>query len=394
MYLKSISFSHKPSEGDGWFIENCSFDAINLIAGKNASGKTRLLQCINNLVLLLSSDKAKIKDNITVNWLIKLQDTSEEIFYEFSYENKRILKEEFKINNKLYLLRDSEGKGSIRYTEPDQMIAFEVEKDKIVLTSKRDKKQHPFLEKLLLWANSVFLYNFGGLLGKNTLAKLELKSDKLEMDDLSEINKDEESVVPKFILGIKKFGNEFKNRVISDFNSIGYYVEDINTIPFELSKSDNKLKDLPIPDMLYIIENGSSDKIFQPNISQGMFRVLSLLIQLTYLEYNLAPNSTILIDDIGEGIDFDRATKLIKLLISKAEKLTDKMQLIMTTNDRFVMNNVSLDYWIVVDKAHDNNNINFYSRRSDPILFESFKDIGLNNFDFFTGEYYKQNETR
>jgi len=390
MYLKSISFSHKPSKGDGWSIENCSFDSINLIAGKNASGKTRLLHSINNLVLLLSSDKAKIKDNISVNWLIKLQDMDEEIAYEFSYEDKRITEEEFKINDDLYLTRNSEGKGSIRYTEPDQMINFEIEINKIALTSKRDKKQHPFLEKLLIWANSVFLYNFGGLLGKNTLTKLEIKSDKLEFDmnELTEINKDEEGVIPKFILGMKKFGNDFKDRVLADFNKIKYDVKDINTVSYEFSELDNKFKGLPIPDMLYIVENGSSDKIFQRDISQGMFRALSLLIQLTFLEFNLASHSTILIDDIGEGIDFERSTELIKLLIYKAEQLKDKIQLIMTTNDRFVMNNVSLDYWIVVDKS-SGNNIDFYSKSSNPKLFETFKDIGLNNFDFFTGEYYK-----
>jgi hypothetical protein len=49
--------------------------------------------------------------------------------------------------------------------------------------------------------------------------------------------------------------------------------------------------------------------------------------------------ATILIDDIGEGLDFDRSSRLIKLLIEIAEK-NENIRLIMSTNDRFVMNAV------------------------------------------------------
>lgn len=118
-------------------------------------------------------------------------------------------------------------------------------------------------------------------------------------------------------------------------------------------------------------------------------RVISLIIQLNYLEFNISEKSriTILIDDIGEGLDFERSSNLIKLLIKKAKKLSNKIQLIMTTNDRFVMNSVPLDYWIVVDKELDR--INFYSKETNREEFDNFELIGLNNFDFFSGEYYK-----
>ncbi len=101
----------------------------------------------------------------------------------------------------------------------------------------------------------------------------------------------------------------------------------------------------------------------------------------------MGSNYTILIDDIGEGLDFERATNLIKFLVEKAENLKGKIQLFMTTNDRFVMNNVPLKYWIVVDRT--NGKIGIYSPSTHPDVFEKFEDIGLNNFDFFSGEYYK-----
>jgi hypothetical protein len=91
-----------------------------------------------------------------------------------------------------------------------------------------------------------------------------------------------------------------------------------------------------------------------------------------------------LIDDIGEGLDFERSSAMIELLIKKAE--TGLVQLIMTTNDSFVMNGVPLDYWSVIErkpglaKLHNIHN-------SKPI-FNDFKFIGLNNFDFFETQFY------
>ncbi|MDQ7084275.1 MAG: hypothetical protein Q9M36_04780 [Sulfurovum sp.] len=140
--------------------------------------------------------------------------------------------------------------------------------------------------------------------------------------------------------------------------------------------------------VLAIKEN--SNEIEQQFISQGMFRALSLIIQINYLEFRKNEQTIILIDDIGEGLDFERANNLIKYLIRNAEAQKDKFQLIMTTNDRLVMNSVPLEYWIIVDKD-DNGKMDFYSETMYPKRFKRFKRIGLTNFDFFSSEYYKEN---
>ena len=68
-----------------------------------------------------------------------------------------------------------------------------------------------------------------------------------------------------------------------------------------------------------------------------MFRALSLITQITYSQLTSTP-SCILVDDIGEGLDYERASALIKLVVEKARGKS--IQLIMATNDRFVMNSV------------------------------------------------------
>ncbi len=93
--------------------------------------------------------------------------------------------------------------------------------------------------------------------------------------------------------------------------------------------------------------------------------------------------SCILIDDIGEGLDYERASALIKLLIDKAKK--SRVQLIMSTNDRFVMNNVPLKYWSIMRRFPNESTI--YNYKNSSKQFEDFELTGLNNFDFFTSDF-------
>ena len=389
MYIESISFSKKPIDGIGWEIKECNFNKINLIAGQNSSGKTRLLKSIDTLVNILSDSNKKPNLGFNFKWKISLKGHENNYNYELEFQDNTVLFEKLLINNEVYFERDKEGKGQIKYeSKKDLVLSFEIEKNKIVLASKRDRTQHPSLENLFKWMNTVYMYNFGDTLGREiSLSPLRTID---EDDTFDKLNKDDNAVVLKFEKGLKKYGTNFTNGIIEDFNNIGYNIDNIGTTKMSDKELTKLLKDiaLPMPSVLYIKEQNIEDRIFQQDISQGMFRVLSLIIQIKYLEYSLDFDTTILIDDIGEGLDYERANKLIKYIINKVKKLENKVQLIMTTNDRFTMNNVPLEYWIIINKQ-DNGKIDFYTKRTHQECFEDFEDIGLNNFDFFAGEYYK-----
>ena len=114
-----------------------------------------------------------------------------------------------------------------------------------------------------------------------------------------------------------------------------------------------------------------------------MFRTLALLIHINYLVLS-DTNSTVLIDDIGEGLDYERSSNLISLLTNKAQN--SKLQLIMTTNDKFVMNKVPLEYWSIL--IRDSNSVRIINKNNSPKVFEEFKYVGLNNFEFFESGYF------
>jgi hypothetical protein len=115
-----------------------------------------------------------------------------------------------------------------------------------------------------------------------------------------------------------------------------------------------------------------------------MFRALNLAIQLNY--WVLAGKKVcMLIDDIGEGLDFDRSTRLIRHLVASTRK--HDSQLIMTTNDRFAINGIKLEYLGVLERR--GTSVRIINDSVAPEAFSRFSKVGLNNFDFFARHLYK-----
>ena len=96
--------------------------------------------------------------------------------------------------------------------------------------------------------------------------------------------------------------------------------------------------------------------------------------------------SCILIDDIGEGLDFDRSCALIELLMKKATH--SQVQLVMSTNDRFVMNKVPLEAWSVLQREGGTVRVRNY--QNSRAIFDDFKFTGLSNFDFLATDFINE----
>lgn len=82
MKLYSISFYNIPKGQVGWKIQNCKLGDINLISGKNASGKTRLINSIYMLAEIISGreDISKILKDHYIKWEVQLE-TSQELYH-------------------------------------------------------------------------------------------------------------------------------------------------------------------------------------------------------------------------------------------------------------------------------------------------------------------------
>jgi len=380
--FKYVSNQGLPNE---WRVEECRLSQTNLIVGKNASGKSRILKAIYLLSQLLSGDDIQARND---EWhlFFDIDQPEHKTEYLLKIDRGLVVQEKLIIygeSDRPILERDESGEGTIFAKEINQVIRFQTDKTEIAVVKRRDSIQHPFLEILYQWSNSLRFYEFGTQLGKNFMSLMsyptgELSTNKTQL-------KNSTYVVSIFQTGKQEIGDNFIQAIISDMRKIGYQLSKIGTkIPSTINPdiyADNFDNFDGLPEFIYVKEEDLNYVTEQSEISQGMFRALSLLIQINYSLLASKP-SCIVIDDIGEGLDYQRSSAMIKILIEKAK--IGLFQLVMTTNDEFIMNGVPIEYWSVIERSPGRARLhNIYNSR-DKI--EDFKFIGLNNFDLFTSE--------
>jgi hypothetical protein len=277
------------------------------------------------------------------------------------------------------LNRSIDGKGEIYNDVIDTKIEFKLPPNELIST-RRDELQYPFLEKLFNWASNVRHFRFSKEEEKNRLFLID--SNRTVTSGFNN-NNIANQAIEVFRQGRAKFKDEFVEKIIDDFNSIGYNITDIN-----VGALHSIIIDSPIANKVVGLRVKESDRnayTDQSEMSDGMFRALSLIIHYNF--YQLTNNSlSVLVDDIGEGLDYNRSTKLIKLLIQKS--LQSNIQIIMSSNDKFVLNNTDLKYWQIVDRKA--NIVNIYNYSNCKEKFENFKFLGLNNFDFYVSDFFNE----
>lgn len=371
MILESILYKRK-FKNNQWQVMDAlnsgvpvKLSKINLVVGKNASGKSNTISILDTLADLVSgihSPMELVYD--TASYDVTFCNTKDTYRYIIEFKEGLIKKEELYKNEELLIDRK---KGKIYYQFLKKFVDFKTDEDLLAVT-RRDSIQHPYLDPIHNWGKQLRCYRFGTPMGKNVWVR-----------DLSQIKdvdaKDTDRVVALFVQGEKK-SSQFLKTIMDDMHRLNYNISKIDALGLKRDDMKDRIG-------IAVNEQGLKDYTDQMEMSSGMFRALSLIIQIEYAILLDEP-SCILIDDIGEGLDYDRSTELIKLVIEKAEM--SKAQIIMTTNDRYVMNNVPLKYWQVV--VRNKGGVCFYNQHNSPKAFDDFKYTGLNNFDFFASTFY------
>ncbi|HQR99810.1 MULTISPECIES: hypothetical protein [unclassified Polaromonas] len=367
MKLKSIEYSERNGEAQEWSLERLLLGQKTLLVGKNASGKSRTLNVINGLARHLSGLQPP---SVSGTYNCEFEHEEKIYTYHCVCASGEVMAEALVIDGKVSLERGPGGVGKIWAEKIDKgsYIDFQTPPSEFAAVTRRDSIQHSFLEPLYQWAAALRHFQFGSNLGKDLFAVFAANG--------AEINeRDQKAVVGLFRNGKRDFGDRFTSALIQDMKEVGYYLDSIDIgapVSVVLPPTPNgeihglllKEKDL----------EGFTDQI---GMSQGMYRVLSLLINVDYFQLK-GKGSCILVDDIGEGLDFERSCRLISLLRKKAEEF--KLQIVISTNDRFVMNEVPLEEWAVAQRK--GNRVSFKNIENSRQIFENFKFTGLSNFSF------------
>lgn len=355
--LKYTRFSGEPRE---WHIEGkeangndcfAEFGNINLFIGRNASGKSRTLNVIREIAGLVCG-QFTVKDALyaTERFELKLKNDNDIYYYLLDFKNNSITEEILSVN------------GNVEFDRRNNIFPsgiVDVDVYVPIICSKNEDGSYLYA-KIVGWGRSLKNYLFSNREEKNHPVK------SVPVD----IHGDDTLLIYTLHRGLEMFGKVFTDDIIACMNDIGYDVSDIG---IHEGKSGFSL----------FVEEEGKYVILQRDLSEGMYRALSLFAKLIF--YNLSKASLcVLIDDMGEGLDYERSKALTDILIKKIND--SNIQVFMTSNDRQVINKIPLKYLTVIDRKQTNSI--FYNYFNSKDVYNDFKYTGLNNFDFLTTDFY------
>ncbi len=368
MILNALKYTRYAGEPREWHIIGTGntyayFDNINLLVGKNASGKSRTLNVIREIANLLSG-KIDLKNAVSPSENFEVLFTEKDIRYRYilEFKDRKVSNEILSMNDKTLLDRNK----NILVNANGQNTLFEVEDHRLVICA-QDAERKPYFREFIKWGLSLRNYLFANQFEKNKQVK-----DYTRIDGGDPGIEGTEVLIYTFYRGRETYGESFVKDIMTGMRDLGYSVTGIDIL------EKNGLYGI-------CVEEEGEYMVTQHDMSQGMFRSLALLIMLSYArlsDFSLC----MLIDDMGEGLDFDTSRKMMDIVIRRIDN--SNLQFFMTTNDRYVMNQIPLKYWTVIDRAESSRSV-YYNHINAKDNFEDFKYTGLNNFDFLTTDFYK-----
>lgn len=343
------------SENDWKIAEKLPLQAVNLLVGKNAVGKSKTIRSLRDVIAFLLQQKdSSLHEKFSA--FLNFEDNGEFIAYRFICSRGEVTFEHLSVNEGKILQRDEKGATLLQE-------AINPPSNKLILHVRRDTVQYPYIEKIMSWAEQACGLSFNEIdwAGDNSTASYILG----QQQDLYTL--------------FKSLSRNAVAHIISEAQSLGYPITKIRNYTIE----ETTLK------KVIFEEDGVKNVLTDWSLSKGMFRTLYLLIYIEYLSHQVSL-SLLLIDDLCEGLDYERSTQLGKLLFDFC--LEHNIQLIAGSNDTFLMDVIDLKYWNILQR--EGSRISSINIQDNPELFENFRFTGLSNFDFISSDYIQRHSSK
>ena len=334
-------FSYR--ETSGWQLENLTLHPQNLIVGMNAVGKSRTLEALGNVIRFIKNDSEQSKKDFSC--ILKLSNTHQ-VEYSFELTAGLIKSEELKIDGQEKIVRSSSQ--TEMYGESVNPPA-----NKLVIQARRDTMRYPEIEEIILWAEHTSLFVFSNITASPESLSPYVLSVEPRITEMYEQIKDQQALLIDFV---KKLGYPLE-KIVEEENASG-----VKT--------------------LLIYETGIERPMMFYELSNGMFRVFCILLYMIYSS-TLAEARCLMIDDMGEGLDYQRSTKLGEIMFSYCKERA--IQLIVTSNDSFLMDSIDLEYWNILQRT--GSTVKSLNSKNNQELFTKFVRTGLSNFDLLSSNF-------
>ena len=339
MYLSKLTYK----DAD-WEIGPIHFSQQSLVVGPNASGKSTVLRCIRDFVkIVLGHSKVDVAPDC--QYVLEFSNDIGVVTYTLQIMNGRVVGELLDTNGEVRVSRNPDGGyiGQEDVTVPDTTL---------VLNARRDIVKYPDIEMVLSWVERMSSFIFSNILSSNSNVS-PFTTSQLDICHMWE-----------------KLDASQRDSVKAWMRELQYKID---TIDVALNKIGEK--------SLFIVEEDVTNPVIMGKMSNGMFRVLYLLV---YLHYIAAFSSgVVLIDDLGEGLDYFRSSALGKKLFVFGRE--HGIQMIVTSNDNFLVDTVDISSWVLLKR--EGRMVSSVSEKTNPEDFARFRKLGLNNFDLMKTDF-------
>ncbi|TYQ24845.1 ATP-binding protein [Pseudanabaena sp. UWO311] len=346
MNIKSFTFRNNTQN---WQIEKVRFDNLNLLVGSSGAGKTTILKA---LVLIFNVAQGKVLPLENLAWAIDFSHLGQDYRWEittnsiqdsFSSEQIRVeISEEklikFEDNTEIEILHRSKTKSKLngenlqKFKKTESAISLLAEEESIAPVTEAFKR---FIVKVipqeLIPSIGVDPSNMHVLLD----SEIEDSNYFIHLEKFKDMAADAPTVLTAYYLE-KIFPKTF-DEIKDIYTGIFPNVEDVR-VNAEL-KSDNRYALL-----IEILERGSANWISQVEISSGMYRVLTCLIDIL-----ASPEeSVVVIDEFENSLGINCMPQLTDFILDKSPNL----QFILTSHHPYIINNIPWETWQLVSRTN------------------------------------------
>ena len=168
MKLRQLSYIKKsltPNNNE-WSVDELSLMDINLVVGKNAIGKSRVVKLINKAASIING--IAVDDNFNgavsvTEWQLHFETANgSSLKFDFTSSLDMFESEKIYLDEKLVLDRTREQTQIFSYSskKSNKFISIAPPIDRLTLHVRRDQLEFPFFEDIVKWAKQLRLFDF------------------------------------------------------------------------------------------------------------------------------------------------------------------------------------------------------------------------------------------
>ncbi|MCR4915647.1 MAG: ATP-binding protein [Prevotella sp.] len=346
LYMILSAFTYK--QASGWRLDELSLNCQNLIVGMNSVGKSRTVSALGQVARFIRGEADPDMDDFECSLLLENGSSLE---YSFEVSGGEVQAEILRKSGIPLIMR--ERYSSLVYGEQVSPPA-----GKLVIQVRRDTMRYPEIEEIIKWAEHTSLFVFSNITtSPNSLSPYVISKE------------------PLLPVMYGKMSEVKRKQLLAFMHDLGYEIDNIK----EYERVNGSK-------MLHVYERGINLPLTPFELSNGMFRVFCVLLYMIYCT-TFSDARCLIIDDMGEGLDYFRSTRLGKIMFGYCEE--NHIQLLATSNDSFLMDAVDLHYWNILQR--EGNRVYSLNNKNSRVLFERFVRTGLSNFDLLSSNFIANN---